>query len=207
MREHVRCLRYLMNNIIDQAYRGEVLSIPPSKRQPAGTRKNHKHPESPSARFPAKYIKITTLRRCFVVHNRSSSAGDHMAIKVQRGRKSQGALTVISGDSPARISPRISPPETLLPAVRDEFIKIVNSLVPEHFRESDATLLARYCQVLVACNNAGDTSEFCQLTKLQISLATKLRLCPSTRGHPRTTANQLCDNRSKPWEDSAEVEI
>lgn len=119
----------------------------------------------------------------------------------KRGRKSKASQEI------ARVNeivstPRISPPEWLTPHCREEFFDIVNSLAADHFRPSDAPLLARYCQTIVACNSAADSTEFAMLARLQASLAVKLRLCPSTRGHHRTTARQEQPGaRRKPWED------
>ena len=112
-------------------------------------------------------------------------------------RKSVEALSIIS---PVTRQPRLRPPAECRPEVRVEFLEIVDSLAAEHFRISDRPLLLRYCETLVAVREATGTDEFVALTRIQIALARALRLCPSTRGHHRTTARQNGPSSAKPWE-------
>lgn len=103
-----------------------------------------------------------------------------------RGRKSEASLAIAKVER----HPRIQPPRGMPAEAAGEFRRITGSLPALHFVPSDAPLLARYCEVIAMANHAEDTAEFCQLVRLQMALAVKLRLAPSTRGHHRTTARE-----------------
>jgi hypothetical protein len=118
----------------------------------------------------------------------------------KRGRKSAASLEITQHTELTR-TPRISPPEWIGAQAAEEFYDLVNSLDAAHFRPSDAPLLARYCQTILAANAAEDIGEFIALVRLQASLAKSLRLCPSSRGHHRTTARQAgATGLKKPWD-------
>jgi hypothetical protein len=114
-------------------------------------------------------------------------------------RKSASAVA-LEPVTPIIRQPRLRPPTECKPEVRVEFLEIVDSLAAEHFRPSDRPLLLRYCEAVVAVRETSDTAEFCALTRIQIALARALRLCPSSRGHHRTTARQKGPSVNPPWE-------
>lgn len=118
----------------------------------------------------------------------------------KRGRPSKASLEIATLNQVQRIE-RVSPPEWLDAQSREEFFDIVNSVDAAHFRPSDASLLARYCQSIVSANTAEKSEDFIAFTKLQLALATKLRLCPSARTRPETIARQsVPDGGRKPWQ-------
>src|SRR5262245_39476596 len=97
---------------------------------------------------------------------------------------------------------RIEPPKNLTKAERALFHKLVLSVQPKHFAPSDAPLLSRYCKALIRNDEVdtilerqglvGDDGKPSQWLRVQekldhtiTSLATKLRLTPSSRMGPR----------------------
>jgi phage terminase small subunit len=106
---------------------------------------------------------------------------------------------------------RIEPPNNLTKTQLQLFRYIVASHEPRHFARSDGPLLGRYCKNIDlanvasghlerdgAVNDKGKVSPWLVVAekadRALAALATKLRLCPSTRIGPRD-AHQRANNR------------
>jgi hypothetical protein len=113
----------------------------------------------------------------------------------KRGRKSPGDLQVIplvpGGHHGAY---RLQPPPDLDPKARAMFVEIVASCPDSHFVSSDRALLATCCMALtIAQSAARDVHRkpaalaiWEKSARLLATLASKLRLCPSSRLDPKT---------------------
>jgi phage terminase small subunit len=123
-----------------------------------------------------------------------------------RGRKSASELAVVPIDV-GRI--RIEPPKNLEAKAAAIFKDVVDSVEPRHFRRADIPLLASFARAthLAAhyssrIGGAEIFRQWVECTKLQMQLATKLRLTPSSRTDSRA-ANRTTDtpDEGKPWEE------
>jgi hypothetical protein len=80
---------------------------------------------------------------------------------------------------------------------------------PRHFTKSDAPLLASYVQATLlsraAVKKAASDPAMLALweksTRMQSTLATRLRLSPASRADPKTVARERPSLYRKPWED------
>jgi len=125
----------------------------------------------------------------------------------QRGRKSAEELAVVSLASARKT---MEPPTDLRPAVCEIFREVVASCDANHFRKSDIPMLAQFAVAThlsrFYAERIGETDGAFKLwseaAKLQISLATKLRLTVQSRAHPRTIARQTEPHEpgTAPWE-------
>lgn len=124
-----------------------------------------------------------------------------------KGRRSIASLTTPTIDVKAS---RISAPSTLTLKERNEFNRIVAACAPEHFRESDISLLENFVGLTLLCratrNKPKQFAVFKEAVKLHKDLSVKLRLAPSTRSHHRTVARdgagQPTSNETvPPWEE------
>lgn len=110
---------------------------------------------------------------------------------LKRGRKSLASRLIpnVTGEQP-----RVTAPATLTPRERKLFNEIVAACAPDHFRESDVPLLANYIAVTLLTqttrNKRKEFTTYEKACRLQKSLATSLRLAPSTRSDPKTIARQ-----------------
>lgn len=116
-------------------------------------------------------------------------------------RKSSAALSVIPITSAHK---RISPPTDLSPPEANLFRAIINQVAPNHFTESDAPLLISYVQSTLLSRRAakalasGDASAlpvWDRTTRMQATLATRLRLAPQSRSDPKSVARKLAAHR------------
>lgn len=89
------------------------------------------------------------------------------------------------------------------------FTELVDACTPDHFRVSDepllisfvqATLLSRQAVAKAATDSAALTL-WEKATKMQATLATRLRLSPQTRLDPKTVARRRPEPLKMPWED------
>lgn len=134
----------------------------------------------------------------------------------QRGRKSSAELSVV----PVRCDlQRPPPPTNLTKAQAKIWREIVDTSPAGWFREGD-TLLSLFCQHTATAeliNSMIDKTDFkttplpqlnrllgirCRETMLILSLATKMRLTPQARMHPRT-AGRAFDSAQpgpRPWD-------
>jgi hypothetical protein len=124
----------------------------------------------------------------------------------KRGRKSGDELVAINvnGDPP-----RLDPPPTLTDPERALFAEIVEACSPKHFVPSDLPLLVSYVQATLlsrqAATNAATGAAMLALwekaTRMQATLATRLRLSPQARTDPKTIARQMPQRTGPPpWE-------
>ena len=119
----------------------------------------------------------------------------------QRGRRSSASLAVLPGDAS-----RLTPPSFLNDAERTLFSEIVSACDAAHFRESDLPLLVSFVQSTAISRAAAHDPDKIALweraTRMQATLATRLRLSPQSRIDPKTLGRQqLLPGLRKPWED------
>src|SRR5262249_11651002 len=129
------------------------------------------------------------------------------AAMAKPGRTSSASLPVLPVDGqPAKLVP----PENLSEAERAIFEEIVDSVARSHFRVCDRVLLAAYCRAVALELRAGAALERDPLDKAALALwekssramatlAARLRLCPSARQHPRSTAREATYSGPRPW--------
>ena len=120
----------------------------------------------------------------------------------QRGRKSAAAnLVVVNVDGKP---PKLTPPATLNEDERALFIEIIDATDTRHFRPTDTPLLVSYVQAtLLARSTAHDPHKVAtweKAVRVQVSLATRLRLSPQSRTDPKTIGRQQTPVGRKPWE-------
>jgi hypothetical protein len=122
-----------------------------------------------------------------------------------RGRKSAAELAIpnVSGEPP-----RLDPPPSLTDAERSLFVEIVEACSPKHFVPSDLPLLLSFIQSTLlsrqaiqnAAKDAGALATWEKATRMQATLATRLRLAPQSRMDPKTLARQQPQLVRPPWE-------
>ena len=126
---------------------------------------------------------------------------------IHRGRKSAAELSIVPIDA-GRV--RIEPPDQLEAEAAQIFREVVSSCEPRHFRKSDIPLLANFARATYLAGHYsrkvgeldGAFKSWCEATKIQMQLATKLRLTPQTRTDSRA-ADRSTDTSDipAPWED------
>jgi phage terminase small subunit len=102
----------------------------------------------------------------------------------------------------------LEPPQGLQPQEEEIFRELVASCDPRHFRKADIPMLVSYCTAthLARCyaSDIGDDptalKAWTECTKLQISLATKLRLTPSSRLDRKTVGREEQPLGKRPWD-------
>jgi len=125
---------------------------------------------------------------------------------MQRGRKTADHLTALSlsGDPP-----RLLPPAHLDHSERRLFVELTEACSPRHFVPSDAPLLANYVSATLlsrfavkkAAKDPAMLALWEKATRIQASLATRLRLSPQARLDPKTVGRQPPTVLRKPWQD------
>jgi hypothetical protein len=126
----------------------------------------------------------------------------------QRGRKSIAANVVplnVDGSPP-----RLIPPSDLSTDERALFVELVGACDPRHFVKSDLPLLISFVQSTLLSRraaakmtkDAGMVKTWETATRMQATLATRLRLAPQARTDPLTIARQQAAYHSgrKPWD-------
>jgi hypothetical protein len=128
----------------------------------------------------------------------------------QRGRRSSDNLKVIAF-KPGQT--RIDPPADLSEAEAEAFRRIVADCTADHFVASDVPLLVSYVQSTLLSRRAaralsngnGDALVVWQTaTKMQATLATRLRLAPQARTDPKTLARRTAAHRSSYYDTMAD---
>jgi hypothetical protein len=121
----------------------------------------------------------------------------------QRGRKSAAShlLPVGVGGEPARLVP----PAFLSAEEAALFAEVVAACDACHFRKSDESLLVAFVQAtLMSREAAHDPSNIMvweKATRMQATLATRLRLAPQSRIDPKTLGRRSEPPRGPmPWE-------
>lgn len=122
-----------------------------------------------------------------------------------RGRKSAEELATpnITGEPP-----RLDPPPSLTEDEQSLFVQITQSCSPRHFVVSDLPLLVSYLQATLlsrqaikdAAKDTGALATWEKATRMQATLATRLRLAPQSRTDPKTLARQQPQLVRPPWE-------
>jgi P27 family predicted phage terminase small subunit len=129
-----------------------------------------------------------------------------------RGRKSADAMMVrVDGRSE-----RIKPPTCLGADERKRFIEVVNNCPPDHFRRTDVSLLARFCEADALAEQAAEhlrnegavvdrkANPWLVVQEKSVraltALSMRLRLSPQSRLDPKTIARQPELSGKKPWE-------
>ncbi len=104
---------------------------------------------------------------------------------MQRGRKS--STNVVALLRPNGDPPRLTAPSSLTRAERDLFREIVTSTDARHFIKADTPLLVSFVQATLMARRAvrGPVDTWEKACRVQMALATKLRLSPQTRIHPK----------------------
>ncbi len=99
----------------------------------------------------------------------------------QRGRPSSVLTFPIVDGSPSRLQP----PASLRKAERTVFVQVINACSPHHFSEADLPLLISHAQAAAMAHRmAGHPDKAAiweRATRLQMSLATRLRITPQSR--------------------------
>jgi hypothetical protein len=118
----------------------------------------------------------------------------------QRGRKSAVNLVTLNVDgTPSRLEPSAD----LSDDERTLFNELVEACSPHHFVKSDLPLLVSFIQsTLLSRRTAHDPSMIAvweKATRMQATLATRLRLAPQSRMDPKTLARQQAP-QGKPGE-------
>ena len=98
---------------------------------------------------------------------------------------------------------RLEPPPYLDKAGRSLFLEIVAACAPNHFLPSDLPLLTSYVQATLlsrhaakdASSDSGALTTWEKATRMQATLATRLRLAPQARMDPKSVTR----NAPKPW--------
>jgi hypothetical protein len=124
---------------------------------------------------------------------------------MQRGRKSAAALGLVCIDT--RRKP-IDCPAGLLPSVEEIFKQTVASCAPQHFRPSNVPLLVNFSVAAhltkFYSDLIGESPEAFRhweaASKLMLSMATKLRLTPSSRLDRKTVGREEEPRGKRPWD-------
>ena len=130
-----------------------------------------------------------------------------------RGRKSAAEMHVIRVDGKPD---RLRPPKYQAAAERARFEEIVAACAPDHFRQSDEPLLARYVESDLLAREAAEhlhregavvkgrpnawivvQEKACRAL---VALSARLRLCPQSRLDPKTVGRQREARGPRPWE-------
>ena len=129
-----------------------------------------------------------------------------------RGRKSAEELSIRVDGKPERLQP----PDYMSAAERQHFKELVACCSPDHFRQSDMPLLARYVEADILAQQAADRlrTEGAVLDgrpnawitvqektcRALVALSGRLRLCPQSRLDPKTVGRERKDVGPRPWE-------
>ncbi len=123
-------------------------------------------------------------------------------MKQQRGRKSANELGTLNVEGEPS---RLNPASDLNDAERLLFLEITEACSPRHFTPSDLPILISFVQATLlsrqAIKNAATDTAALQVweksTRMQATLATRLRLAPQSRFDAKTNARQ--QPRPGPW--------
>src|SRR5262245_52237933 len=122
-----------------------------------------------------------------------------------RGRRSADDLATpsVNGEPP-----RLDPPSGLTDNERLLFVEIVEACPAQHFVASDVHLLVSFVQstllsrraVTEAAKDPAALALWEKATRMQATLATRLRLAPQSRLDPKTLARHQPSPFPKPWD-------
>jgi len=118
----------------------------------------------------------------------------------QRGRKSIARVIALNARPEP---PRLTVPEILTESEAKIFTEVVGSADPRHFTKDDLPILIAFARATaradVLCVKDEDMPLWLSVTRVQMSLAMKLRLTPSTRMRDKRNAAPLAP-LPRPWE-------
>jgi hypothetical protein len=118
----------------------------------------------------------------------------------QRGRRTAEALAINVDGTP----PRLTAPAGLNAKERALFEDLINACDPKHFRASDTPLLVSMVQATLMVQKLARTpskiQEWERAARVQMALATKLRLSPHSRTDPKTITRQQHYVGPAPWD-------
>jgi hypothetical protein len=126
----------------------------------------------------------------------------------QRGRKSPATLVAlnVNSEQPKLTAPssKLTAPPSLNADERALFGELVDACDASHFRESDLPLLISYIQATLISRGAAHDPDRIALwkkaTRMQATLATRLRLSPQSRVDPKTLGRQQPHPGPRPWD-------
>jgi hypothetical protein len=126
----------------------------------------------------------------------------------QRGRKSPATLVAlnVNSEQPKLTAPssKLTAPQSLNADERALFGELVDACDASHFRESDLPLLISYIQATLISRGAAHDPDRIALwekaTRMQATLATRLRLSPQSRIDPKTLGRQQPPPGPRPWD-------
>jgi phage terminase small subunit len=131
-------------------------------------------------------------------------------------RRSSASLTVLPPSIDAGKT-RLKPSSNLIAAERELFDELVRGCAPNHFRETDRLLLEEYVREALLLQQAAEAlrqngavmpdgkriNPWFQIQqracKTMAVLATRLRLTPASRLHPKSVARQATPSHPAPW--------
>jgi hypothetical protein len=124
---------------------------------------------------------------------------------MKRGRQSAAELSINPTGSAHQ---RLAPPVDLTATEAKLFRELVACCVPNHFVRSDLPLLVSYVQATLLsrraasalAKNAAMISVWEKATRMQATLATRLRLAPQARTDPKTIARRLAGHSPSAYE-------
>ncbi len=128
-------------------------------------------------------------------------------MKQQRGRKSANELGALNVEGEPS---RLNPPADLTDAERSLFREIIQACSPKQFVPSDLPILISFVQATLlsrqaiknAAKEAAALATWEKATRMQATLATRLRLAPQSRFDAKTNARQQPRLGPWPWEDN-----
>ena len=123
----------------------------------------------------------------------------------KRGRKSGAELSIITTRSGHH---RLVPPLDLNAAEAKLFRELVASCAPEHFLHSDLPLLVSFVQATLLSRRAATALAknvemigiWEKATRMQATLATRLRLAPQARTDPKTISRRSSNYHPSAYE-------
>jgi hypothetical protein len=120
----------------------------------------------------------------------------------QRGRMSAAKLLTLNINNNDRPR-RLTTPTGLNAKEHSLFLRIVDASNPDHFRENEVELLVSYVQTVIMVREAArkhKIGEWEKMIRVQLSLAMRLRLAPSSRLDPKTLNRFKQPEGPAPWE-------
>jgi hypothetical protein len=120
----------------------------------------------------------------------------------QRGKMSAAKLLTLeisNNDRPRRLIT----PTGLNAKEHSMFLRIVDASDPKHFRENETELLVSYVQATLMARDAVRKHKIDiweKAVRVQLSLAMRLRLAPSSRLDPKTLSRFPVNDQKPPWD-------
>jgi hypothetical protein len=115
----------------------------------------------------------------------------------KRGRKSVAELSIVASNRVSGLG-RVEPPLDLTETEASAFRRLVASCPASHFVPSDMPLIVSYVQATLVSRRAASLLEedasyitiWEKATRMQATLATRLRLAPQARSDPKTISRR-----------------